>query len=67
MSYIHPSDLDRNKPQLESLSWIRKFRAYYGIDDCETKLRQWLIDFDFIDMKTAINKIDWENAPVFKL
>lgn len=67
MSYIHPSDMDKQKPQMASLPWIRKFRAYYGINDCEPKLRQWLTDFRFIDMQTAIGEIDWENVPVFKL
>lgn len=67
MSYFHPSDLDKDKPIMKSLPLIRKFRAYYGIKSCEFKLRKWITDFNFIDLRTALKIIDWTKAPVVKL
>jgi polysaccharide deacetylase family protein (PEP-CTERM system associated) len=67
MSYFHPSDMDKDKPMMKTLPLIRKFRAYYGIDNCEQKLTSWLSDFDFVDIKTAIDKIDWTKVSVMKL
>lgn len=67
MSYFHPADLDKDKPMMKSLPWIRRFRAYYGIKDSETKLRRWLNDFEFTDLKTAASQTDWSKVPVMKL
>jgi len=67
MSYFHPSDLDKDKPMMKSLPLIRRFRAYYGVDNCEEKLNKWLSDFEFTDMKDAIEKTNWEKVPVMKL
>lgn len=67
MSYFHPSDIDKDKPMMKSLPLIRRFRAYYGINTCEEKLRNWLNDFKFTDIRTATSEIDWQKVPVMKL
>lgn len=67
MSYIHPRDLDSGQPMLEGLSLSRKFKSYVGIKSAEYKLRKYLTDFRFVDIKSATNMIDWENVPRIKL
>ena len=67
LSYIHPRDLDAGQPMLEGLPLARKFKSYVGLKGAEKKLRRWLTDFDFMDVTTANELIDWEKAPVVKL
>lgn len=67
MAYIHPRDLDAEQPMLEGLPLARKFKSYVGLKSAEKKLRRWLHDFDFVDIATANEKIDWCKAPLVKL
>lgn len=67
LSYIHPRDLDAGQPMIKELSYLRRFKSYYGLHGAEKKLRKWLTDFDFTDLRTAERLIDWEKAPVVKL
>lgn len=62
ISYIHPRDLDSKQPVIRDLSLIRRFKSYYGLNKAETKLRKWLTEFDFMDIETASNKIDWNKV-----
>jgi len=66
MSYFHPRDFDPCQPRLPGLSLIRHFMTYYGLKHTQSKLHQWLTDFDFIDLDTAIQKIDWTTVPIYK-
>lgn len=59
MTYFHPRDFDPNQPIISELGIVRKFKSYYGLAGCEDKLRNWLKDFDFIDLQTAGEQIDW--------
>lgn len=63
MSYIHPRDLDPGQPMIKELSRLRRFKSYHGIKTAERKLRQWLTDFDFTDIQTASQNIDWNSVP----
>ena len=67
MSYIHPRDLDAGQPMIKDLSLGRKFRSYYGLANTEYKLRCWLNDFNFVDLKTADALIDWKKVNKIKL
>ena len=67
MSYFHPRDFDPNQPIIESLSLFRKFKSYVGLKQSETKLKNWLEDFDFIDIKSADEKINWDNVKIVNL
>lgn len=67
LSYIHPRDLDAGQPMLEGLPLTRRFKSYVGLKGAEKKLRQYLTDFRFTDIETAVNEVDWQNAPVVKL
>ena len=67
MTYFHPRDFDIDQPMINELSALRKFKSYVGINGCLNKLDQWLNDFEFIDLKTANNLIDWSKAAVIKI
>ena len=67
MSYIHPRDLDAGQPFLSGLPLKRKFKSYVGLKGAEAKLRRWLTDFQFTDVATAEQQIDWAQVPVVTL
>lgn len=67
LSYIHPRDLDGGQPMLEGLPLSRKFKSYVGTKDAAMKLEKYLTDFEFTDIATAAQQIDWPTAPTFTL
>ena len=67
LSYIHPRDLDGGQPMLEGLPLKRKFKSYVGTKGAAEKLRHYLKDFKFTDVKTAAENICWEKVPVVTL
>lgn len=67
MAYIHPRDLDPGQPLLPGLSPLRRFKSYYGIKSAEKKLRRWLSDFRFTDIRTFDESYNWSTAPVVQL
>lgn len=62
LGYIHPRDLDAGQPMIKSLPLNRKFKSYVGLKGAERKLRRWLTDFQFVDIATADNLIDWSKV-----
>lgn len=64
MSYLHPRDFDASQPIIQELSAFRKLKTYIGLKGAEKKLNQWLTDFPFIDIATAVKMIDWDTVPV---
>jgi len=67
MSYFHPRDFDSSQPVIESLSLTRKFKSYVGLKNSETKLKKWLTDFDFTDIRSVDKKINWDIAKIVNL
>lgn len=67
LSYIHPRDLDDGQPMLEGLPLKRKFKSYVGTKGAAEKLRHYLTDFKFTDVKTAAEKICWDQVPIINL
>lgn len=67
LAYIHPRDLDAEQPMIEDLNYIRRFKSYYGLRRAEKKLSQWLMDYDFMDLRSADGLIDWEAAPIVEI
>jgi polysaccharide deacetylase family protein (PEP-CTERM system associated) len=63
MTYFHPRDFDYSQPTIPGLTALRKFKSYVGLKGCQKKLQNWLNDFEFIDLREANKKINWENAP----
>ena len=62
LSYIHPRDLDAGQPMIKSLPMARKFKSYVGLKGAEQKLRRWLTDFQFVDIATADQTLDWSSV-----
>lgn len=54
LSYIHPRDLDAAQPMLPGLPLSRRFKSYVGLKGAAAKLRQYLTDFHFTDIATAV-------------
>ena len=66
MTYFHPRDFDTGQPMIPGLSSIRRFKSYVGIKKCKSKLNKWLTEFNFIDLKKAVEIIDWNNVNEIK-
>ena len=64
MTYFHPRDFDPEQPMIKELSLVRKFKSYYGLGGCYGKLKNFLDDFKFIDLREANERINWDDVPV---
>lgn len=64
LSYIHPRDLDARQPVIAGLAPARRFKSYVGLRGAARKLERFLTDFDFTDIDTAAEQIDWSRVPV---
>lgn len=62
MTYFHPRDFDPDQPMLNSLSVIRKFKSYYGLKSAFGKLDSILDEFEFLDLRSAVQTIMWDNV-----
>lgn len=67
MAYIHPRDLDAEQPMLQGLPVTRKFKSYVGLKGAEKKLRKWLSDFSFMDIRGANELVDWNSVQIARL
>lgn len=67
MSYLHPRDFDAAQPMIKKLPILRRLKAYVGLRGATKKLDNWLTDFDFVDVKTAVTQIDWERVPIVQI
>jgi hypothetical protein len=66
MGYIHLGDIDLEKTRVKGLPPFVQFRRMVGIKSAERKLRNWLNDFEFVDVETANETINWEEQPIIK-
>jgi polysaccharide deacetylase family protein (PEP-CTERM system associated) len=62
MTYFHPRDFDPEQPMIKSLPLIRKFKSYVGLKTSFKKLQKFLDDFDFIDIREADKRIEWDKV-----
>ena len=67
MTYFHPRDFDAGQPMIEDLSFVRKFKSYYGLASAMGKLEHLIQKYPFTDLATAENEVDWDKARVVKL
>lgn len=65
--YIHPRDIDNRQPKIKELPLFQKYKAYVGLNSSKSKLKKYLQDFKFVDISTAMNDIDWQNAKKINL
>jgi polysaccharide deacetylase family protein (PEP-CTERM system associated) len=62
MTYFHPRDFDPEQPMIEDLSLVRKFKSYYGLKSAFSKLERLISDFEFIDLREADRRVDWQTV-----
>ena len=67
MTYFHPRDFDADQPLIPNLPVTRRFKSYVGLKGAQAKLIKLLNDFEFVDVRTAVSQIDWDNAPVIEV
>ena len=67
MTYFHPRDFDADQPMIPNLSASRRFKSYVGLRGAEAKLVRLLNDFTFVDVRTAVSRVDWETVPVVQV
>jgi len=67
MTYLHPRDFDAKQPVIKELSINRRFKSYVGLNNAAGKLENWLTDFQFVDISTAIQTINWNKVPIVNL
>lgn len=67
LAYIHPRDLDYGQPMLKDLPLSRKFKSYVGLKSAENKLRKYLKDFKFTDIRSTADTINWTSVPVINI
>jgi polysaccharide deacetylase family protein (PEP-CTERM system associated) len=67
MTYFHPRDFDPDQPVVKSLPLIRKFKSYVGLKKSFGKFQQLLDDFEFINIREADQRIDWEKARIITI
>lgn len=62
MTYIHMRDFDFEQPQINDLSFMRKFKSYHGIKEAYPKFLKMLNDFKWISVGQALDKIDFNTV-----
>ena len=67
MSYLHPRDFDSEQPVIKGLSTFRYFKSYVGLSGAIDKLEKWIDEFRFVDLKTALELVDWATVPVVRV
>jgi len=67
MTYFHPRDFDPSQPHIKELSRLRKFKSYIGLNYAFDKLQKLITDFEFIDIITADNRIEWNQMKIINM
>lgn len=67
MTYFHPRDFDPDQPIIPNLSHWRVFKSYVGLKKSHDKFLKILKDFQFVDIRTGNELIDWDSVKVFSL
>ncbi|MGV3560876.1 polysaccharide deacetylase family protein [Larkinella arboricola] len=64
MTYFHPRDFDPGQPMVPGLSRMRQFKSYYGLGGCWGKLKQLLLNYEFVDLVEAEKQINWSGNQI---
>ncbi|CAN5684358.1 DUF3473 domain-containing protein [soil metagenome] len=67
MTYFHPRDFDPAQPVISTLPLKRKFMSYVGLKSSKEKLIKLLADFRFLNIREAVDQIDWNMVPIVVL
>lgn len=52
---------DEYKPQI--LKYNRHYKSCHGLKTAGEKFKRWISEYEFIDIKTADQLIDWKSVP----
>ena len=67
MSYFHMRDFDYEQPRFSYLTLERKFKSYFGLKSSYSKFMKLLDDFEWINVQSASDKIDWDEVKTIRL
>lgn len=67
MTYFHPSDFDPGQPDMPHLSVRQRIKNKIGLKSAYCKYLKYLDDFEFVNIATAIEMLDWAKVPVVQL
>jgi polysaccharide deacetylase family protein (PEP-CTERM system associated) len=62
MVYLHYRDFDYGQGTIDGLPLYRRFKSYVGIRGALAKLSRLILEFRFVDVRTANSLVDWEEA-----
>lgn len=66
MTYFHPRDFDVDQPLVANLSFLRRFKSYFGLKGAQKKLEALLDEFRFMSLSEAEKSVEWDKAPVVR-
>jgi peptidoglycan-N-acetylglucosamine deacetylase len=66
MTYFHPRDFDLFQPLIPGLSLPRKFKSYVGLKGALHKFERLINEFNFCNVMTASENINWIEAQRIK-
>jgi polysaccharide deacetylase family protein (PEP-CTERM system associated) len=64
MTYFHIKDFDYRQ---KIVFWTRYFQSYYGVKGAFLKLKKLLNDFEFVNLQTVADAIDWQNTECYDI
>ena len=67
MTYFHPRDFDPGQPVLNGLPLRRRFKSYFGLSGAFAKLERLLDNYQFVDLKAAVDLISWPKIELSSL
>ena len=67
MTYFHPSDFDPGQPDMKHLPLLRRWKNRVGLKTSFGKYKQYISDFDFVNLTEADKLIDWDSVETVKL
>lgn len=67
MTYFHPRDFDAGQPIINELSFLRKFKSYYGLKSSRDKFTKLLDNFHFTDIDGYLKYLNTKTLPIIDL
>jgi polysaccharide deacetylase family protein (PEP-CTERM system associated) len=67
MTYLHMRDFDVEQYRFKNVSMMRYFKLYYGIRSAFPKFEKLLRDFKWMNVKQAVQLIDFETVKIVEL
>ncbi|MBQ7985085.1 MAG: polysaccharide deacetylase family protein [Bacteroidales bacterium] len=65
--YIHPYDFETNQPKTGNRTFVRRIKSRAGVKTMQKKLNKLIRDFEFTDVATAVEQIDWQKTKIISI